>query len=263
MAARAYEFLNAELQDTGLSVRTPETIRNVAKSEIPLWLDSMGGHAVLKVPYSNAGNKFFLMVGQGVYTITNPKELQDFMNIDHHYDKFIVQSLVGNASWSSITRTGRFYHVGTIPNKKNQTFVSDLRMMIISTESGFMPVACYARKARLPLVKSLEDDPNISSWEMLGTNLSVKLGDNSWGSESSRLLLMDRKDFNSLGIGIDDLIDAYIQTVLSVIAIDKMAKRLVSKKKDGTEEFDFHLFETLNPDPALLAEIKSCENNKI
>ena len=55
MAARAYEFLNAELDGTGLAVRAPETIRNVAKSEVPLWFDSMGGHAVLKVPYSNAG----------------------------------------------------------------------------------------------------------------------------------------------------------------------------------------------------------------
>lgn len=55
MAARAYDFLNSELVGTGLAVRMPETIRNVTKSEIPLWLDSMGGHAVIKVPYSNAG----------------------------------------------------------------------------------------------------------------------------------------------------------------------------------------------------------------
>jgi hypothetical protein len=39
---------------------------------------------------------------------------------------------------------------------------------------------------------------------------------------------MDRKDFNTLGIGIDDLIDAYVQTVLSVIAIDRMCQRLMS-----------------------------------
>src|SRR4051812_4885178 len=36
MAARAYEFYNAELADSGLSVRTPETISNVTKGEIPL-----------------------------------------------------------------------------------------------------------------------------------------------------------------------------------------------------------------------------------
>lgn len=106
MASRAYDFFNAELTGTGLSVRIPETIRNVTKGEIPLWLDSMGGHAVIKVPYSNAG--------QGVYTITNKDELEEFMVTDHHYDKFIVQSLVGNASWSSMTRTGKFFHVGTV-----------------------------------------------------------------------------------------------------------------------------------------------------
>jgi hypothetical protein len=55
MASRAYDFFNAELTGSGLAVRVPETIRNVTKSEIPLWVDSMGGHAVLKVPYSNAG----------------------------------------------------------------------------------------------------------------------------------------------------------------------------------------------------------------
>jgi hypothetical protein len=91
MAARAYDFFNAELIGSGLAVRVPETIRNVTKGEIPLWVDTMGGHAVLKVPYSNAG--------QGVYTITNKKELEEFMTTDHFYDKFIVQSLVGNASW--------------------------------------------------------------------------------------------------------------------------------------------------------------------
>ncbi|KAJ3139433.1 hypothetical protein HK100_011505 [Physocladia obscura] len=258
MAARAYDFLNAELDGTGLQVRIPETIRNVTKNEIPLWLDSMGGHAVLKNPYSNAG--------QGVYTITNKEELQEFMDSEQHYDKFIVQSLVGNASWSSITRAGKFYHVGTIPNKKNHTFVSDLRMMVCGSEDGFRPVAIYARRARKPLLRHLEDDLSITSWEMLGTNLSVKV-DGEWTTEAQRLLLMDRKDFNQLGIGIDDLIDAYIQTVLSVIAIDKMAQRLMKENpvfdsaKDpdypwfNARVFDFELFEALNPDAALLQEI--------
>lgn len=56
MAARAYDFYNAELRGTGLAIRTPETINNVTMGEISLWIKSMGGHAVLKVPYSNAGN---------------------------------------------------------------------------------------------------------------------------------------------------------------------------------------------------------------
>jgi hypothetical protein len=103
---------------------------------------------------------------------------------------------------------------------------------------------------------------------MLGTNLSVKI-DDEWTTEAQRLLLMDRKDFNQLGIGIDDLIDAYIQTVLSVIAIDKMACRLMRENDAeaallptdakypwfNKNVFDFELFEALNPDMALLQEI--------
>jgi len=153
MAARAYEFLNSELSGTGLAVRVPETIRNVTKSEIPLWVDSMGGHAVLKVPYSNAG--------QGVFTITKPEDLSSFLSHPHHYDKFIVQSLVGNSSWSSQTREGKYYHVGTIPNKRGGIYVSDLRMMVCGggSSSEFKPVAIYARRARKPLLRRLEDDP--------------------------------------------------------------------------------------------------------
>ncbi|RKP05001.1 hypothetical protein THASP1DRAFT_35421 [Thamnocephalis sphaerospora] len=245
MAARAYEFLNAELAGTGLQVRMPETKRNVSLEEVPLLVKSFGGHAVLKVPYSNAG--------QGVFTITNQEELDTFMRLPHKYEKFIVQSLVGNASWSSQTMAGRFYHVGTVPNRKNHTFVSDLRVMVAGDESGFRPIAIYGRRARRPLLRKLDDDPEVTSWEMLGTNLSVKNADGSWTTESSRLMLMDRKDFNQLGVGLDDLIDAYVQTILSVTAIDMMCQRLL-RPHDG--EFDYELFRALNPDEVLLSEIQ-------
>ncbi|KAG1462404.1 hypothetical protein G6F56_005524 [Rhizopus delemar] len=246
MAARAYDFYNSEIVDTGLGIRSPETINNVTRGEVPLWIRSMGGHAVLKVPYSNAG--------QGVYTITNKTELDDFLSQDHHYDKFIVQSLVGNASWSSVTRAGKFFHVGTIPNKKTNTFVSDLRMMVAGSKDGFKPICIYGRKARLPLLGELKEDAN--TWDMLGTNLSVKLPNGGWTTDTARLILMDRKDFNQLGLGIDDLIDAYIQTVLAVIAIDRMASKLMA---NGT--FDYELFQSLNPDNALMDEIKEANED--
>ncbi|KAI9141059.1 hypothetical protein BKA69DRAFT_1028921 [Paraphysoderma sedebokerense] len=251
MAARAYDFYNAELEaaQSGLAIRVPETIWNVTKAEISLRISTMGGHGVLKVPYSNAG--------QGVYTITNQSELDDFMKQEHHYDKFIVQSLVGNASWSSVTRSGKFYHVGTIPDRRSNSYACDLRMMVCCDEFGFRPVAIYARRARKPLVRKLEDVPDVTSWEMLGTNLSVKHADGSWTTEASRLLLMDRKDFNQLGVGIDDLIDAYVQTVLSVIAIDQMCQKLMP---NGI--FDYELFKALNPDEALLSEIRSCKGGR-
>ncbi len=241
VAAKAYELYNAELSNSGLSIKIPETIKDVEKNEIPLWVKKFGGYAVIKIPYSNAG--------QGVYTITSEKELETFMNEEHYYNKFIVQSLIGNFHWSSTSEKGRFYHVGTVPNKKNKIFVADLRMMVASTEGGFKPIAIYSRKSKLPLEETIPSD--ISSWDMLGTNLSIKLEDGTFTTDTTRLLLMDRKDFNSQGLDLDNLIEAYIQTVLSVIAIDKMAQNLTNQKG----RFRKKLFTSLNDDPSLLNEL--------
>ena len=62
---------------------------------------------------------------------------------------------------------------------------------------------------------------------------------------------MERKSFNSLGIGLDDLIEGYIQTVLSTIAIDKMAIKLVNNKGGLKKK----LFKSLNDDDSLINEI--------
>ena len=241
VAAMAYDMYNGELSGSGLDIRCPETVRDVTLREVPLVVRQFGGQAAIKVPYGNAG--------QGVYTITSPAELDAFMEQEYHYDKFIVQSLIGNYEWSSEGAFGKFYHVGTVPNRNSQIFVADLRMMIGAGPKGFRPMAIYGRRARLPLVDTI--DQGMASWDMLGTNLSVKLGDNRWDTETSRLLLMDRKDFNSLGVGLDDLIRAFIQTVLATIAIDKMACTLVTKKGS----FSRKLFSSVNPDKALLSEI--------
>ncbi|NJC25780.1 ATP-grasp domain-containing protein [Neolewinella antarctica] len=241
MAAKAYDLFNAELREHGLHIHTPETIWDVTKAQIPLWVDKLGGHAVVKVPYSNAG--------QGVFTITSPAELDAFMATEIDYERFIVQSLIGNSEWSSGTEKGKFFHVGTIPDKKNRTYVTDVRLMVSSTESGIRPLCCYSRRAAEPLTEHLENGAD--SWAMLGTNLSQKVGEEQWSSDATRLMLMDRRDFNKLGIGLDDLIEGYLQTVLSTIAIDQMAERLFTKKG----QFSMRLFASLNEDPTLLGEI--------
>jgi hypothetical protein len=241
VAAKAYDIYNTELEAFGLKINTPETIWDVSKTEIPLWVMKMGGQAVIKIPYSNAG--------QGVFTITNESELEAFMDLDIEYDRFIVQSLIGNYNWSSTSSTGKYYHVGTIPNAKGETYVTDLRMMLSSTETGIKPLVVYSRRAEKPLTDDL--DKAADSWAMLGTNLSIREGNNQWGSDTNRLMLTDRRDFNKLGLGLDDLIEGYIQTVLSTIAIDKMCKKLFNSKG----KFRMKLFKSLNNDPTLLDEI--------
>ena len=80
---------------------------------------------------------------------------------------------------------------------------------------------------------------------------------------------MDTNDFNVLGLGMDDLIDAYIQTVQSVISIDRLCIELLESGGGSSSDpaiqaqneklfgkFNFELFKQLNPDDSLLNEIK-------
>ena len=124
-------------------------------------------------------------------------------------------------------------------------------MMVASGPRGFRPLAIYARKALVPL--SDEAPTGIESWDMLGTNLSIKRPDGGWDTDQNRLVIMDRKDFHALGLGLDDLVEAYIQTVLAVVAIDNMAVALTSQKGRLRSK----LFRSLNDDPALIAELHS------
>lgn len=241
IAAKAYKYLNLEISNIGLKIRTPETIWDVSKEHVPVWVKRLGGQAVIKVPYSNAG--------QGVFTIVNDSELHQFMNLDFEYSKFIVQSLIGNYKWSSRTESGKFFHLGTIPNGKGETYVFDIRMMICSTPGGFRPVCVYSRRAAKSLANEVFQGD--SSWDMLGTNLSYKDKSGAWSTDTNRLILMDRRDFNHLGMGLDDLIEAYIQTVLSTIAIDKMAQKLSNSRG----QFNAKLFASINDDPLLISEI--------
>ena len=84
----------------------------------------------------------------------------------------------------------------------------------------------------------------------MGTNLSFKK-EEGWGSDTERLLLMDRKGFNKTGVGLDELIDGFMQSVLSMIAIDQMSERLLNKKGQLKKA----LFMSLNDDPKLLNEL--------
>lgn len=242
-AAKAYDFFNADMAEHGLRIRSPETIWDVPIEEVPLWVERMGGVAVVKNPYSNAG--------QGVWTITNADELAAFHALEHPYDRFVVQGLVGNLGWTSQTRGKRLYHVGTVPDRRGAIYVADLRVMVGSSPEGAYPVAMYARRARAPLAQSLESAPD--SWSMLGTNLSVKQADGSFLTEPERLMLMDSRDFNRLGLGLDDLTEGYLQTVMAMHAIDRLAVRLTSSKG----RFRRRLFSSMVPDAKLLAEVMS------
>lgn len=241
VASKAYDLYNAAQMGNGLKIHTPETIWDVSKEEVPLWVKRMGGVAVVKVPYSNAG--------QGVYTITSQSELDYFMSKEHDYDHYIVQALIGNSKWSSRSQHGRMFHVGTMPDRRLNLYAADLRFMVSVGKDGFFPVAIYARRARKPLTSELTTGED--SWDMLGTNLSIKNEDGEFSTQPERLLLVDTRDFNRLGFGLDDLIESYMQTVMSIIAIDQMAVGLINTKG----KFRKKLFSSINPDKRFNQEI--------
>ena len=245
LAAKAYDLFNARMADRGMRLRFPETSGAVARAEVPLLVERYGGYAAVKVPYSNAG--------QGVWTITDRTDLEAFQQAEQRseqrYDRYVVQALIGNVGWSSRTRDGRLYHVGTVPDRQGRMYVADLRMMVGNGADGFFPVAMYARRAERPL--TYERPPPGESWSMLGTNLSRREADGSWTTEPERLLLVDSRDFNRLGVGLDDLIEAYLQTVMATVAIDDMAASLLTTRGTFRQRF----FASLNPDPALVDEV--------
>lgn len=247
LAAKAYEMLNEELRTlkAGVEIQVPETTLGVHKKDVPKCVSGLGGFAVIKDPYSNCG--------QGVYTITNPEELSAFMSESHTYDSFIVQNLIGNPLWSSKTvNDGKMCHRGTVPDAHGDIYAFDLRMLCYSDSAhGFRPLGMYSRRARTPLSERLDDAE--SSWEMLGTNLSCvsATAQTGWISDTERVSYMDIKNFASLGLGLDDLITGFFQTVLCTVAIDKLACKLTNP--DGT--FNFDMFQELNDDPILMSEI--------
>jgi hypothetical protein len=120
-----------------------------------------------------------------------------------------------------------WYHVGTIPDNKGRSYAFDLRMMMHATAEGMRPLAVYSRKSRFPLNQPLPE--NMSSWEVYGTNLSVK-GNDGWTYADERLILFDVRNFALLGLGIDELIQGFIQSVMAVYAIDQNAIHTFDKE---------------------------------
>jgi len=243
LAAKAYERLNTELAGSGLEIRTPPTTCDVLKSEVPACVLSLGGKAVVKVPYSNAG--------QGVYVITSPADLAMFMDTEHPYDHFIVQGLVDDAVPGQTTALYR--HIGTAPDTDSERYVYDLRLIVGSGAEGMRPIGGYSRKALAPLDGKGNRTGN--AWEKFGTNLSYKDANGAWKTAEDRLIPLCSEGFEALGLGLEQLVEAYVQTVLAVIAIDKMAHSLL----DEAGELDVARFLADNGDPRLVAEIAGLE----
>jgi len=67
-------MFNKRYQGFGLHIQTPQTIVNVKQQQVPRYVERFDGLAVVKVRIPNAG--------QGIFTITNSRDLADFMALN-------------------------------------------------------------------------------------------------------------------------------------------------------------------------------------
>ncbi|XP_035679313.1 uncharacterized protein LOC118417735 [Branchiostoma floridae] len=251
MAARAYEEFNKHQERSGLCIRTPRTFIGVTKEQLPAVVKTVGGKAVIKNPFSNSGH--------GIYTVTSQKELDEVLAQDLGYERFIVQSLIGHENWS----TSQWHHAGTVPDKDGNRYVFDMRLMVHATPSGFRPTCSFSRRADRPLPDQV-DDVTAPSWNYLGTNLSLDDSLTAWEADADRqsdvdkLLTVDWEDFDKQGLGLDELVDGFVQTVMATTAIDKMCRSLT--RPDGS--FDLEKFDKLADDKKILSEIQECLKNE-
>jgi len=228
IAALAYSHYNNR---NPLKIHLPFTTEEMSRDDAIQTLQGWSFKGVIKNPYSNAG--------QGVFTITYEEELESFIQSTSQEEMFIVQQIVGDEDLSS--NTGAFRHIGTLPVNGHR-FAFDIRMMIVNGKDGFRPVATYARRARAPLGSRVNG--SISTWDVLGTNLSVRLGEDKWRyDEATRQIIASPEAFPILGLTVDDLVEVYVQSVASNIAINEMAESLT---QEG--HFNRELFSQLNPD---------------
>jgi hypothetical protein len=220
VASAAYDRFNAEFKEHGIGIFTPKTFTNVPYDELKKYFDLMGGNMVIKVPDSNAG--------QGVFTVVSPDELDFALKQINPEDTYLVQELIHSNYNKGLDPSKAWYHVGTIPDSKGRSYAFDLRLMMHATAEGIRPLAVYSRRSGYPLNQPLPEGMN--SWEVYGTNLSIK-GDDGWTYADERLMLFDIRNFGQLGLGIDELIKGFVQSAMAVFAIDQNAIRTFGNKQ--------------------------------
>lgn len=215
VASIAYDKFNADFKKYGLQIEKPETYIDVTWEELPKYYLKLKNCMVIKVPEGNAG--------QGVYTITSEAEfertLKELKPIKDAL--YVIQQLIYSNYIEGVDEERGFFHVGSIPDKKDRSYAFDIRFMMHHTPDGLRPLAAYSRRARLPLNHPLPEGAD--SWELYGTNLSVK-EENGWSYDDARLIPYDIHNFGQLGLGVDELIQGFVLSCMATYAIDQHAQ---------------------------------------
>lgn len=244
VAAIAYREFNEELKTRkiGVQIRTPKTFPNVPLDKIQEVYQMLGGCIVIKEPSFHSG--------KGIYPIICQTALDKFLQTDHESKTFLVQELIGHPDWNS--NSDKLYHRGTVPDRWGRSYIYDMRFLCINTQYGYRPIALFARRASKPLTTK-DDSSNL--WDIIGTNMGSINSEGKLVLDQSRAMYSSMYEFDNYGLNLDDLIDVYVQSILTMLAIDQMALKLTRNGK-----FDKEMYKMMvNPNDLLLSKIEDPE----
>jgi hypothetical protein len=227
LANLAYRRFNEAWSGRGLGISFPATRSGVPPGQVAEIVAQFGGRAVIKQPYSHAG--------EGVWPVVSEEAVAEWLASSSTRERYVVQQMIAETHRSVV----RGIRGGTI---------YDVRMLLANGADGFRPISIFARTARRPLSSPMLQ---ASVRDELVTNLSHRDETGRWAADASRVVPLDEEHFSSLGLDLDDLIDAYVQSVMAVVAIDDMATGFT--RADGT--FDLDRFHSLNDDEVLREEL--------
>lgn len=224
----------------------PFTLPLVKKEDVPSLARDLNFLLAVKVPHSAAG--------VGIYLITNEADLDDFMKEKQPYEDFVVQALIGHRAWyqkrSNHEQLGnQLYPRPCKTPVDNLEYVYDIRFIIACGDDGWHPAYVLARRAENPLEETIPEPGTASS--VLKTNLSRIAKDGSQKLDESMALILTEETFQMTGLSLVDLVEGYIQSILSAVAVDRMCQRLMPDK----EHFDLRMFQEMCPDKDLLEEV--------
>lgn len=221
LAKVAYERFNECWGASHLRIRFPSTQSGLTTMQAAAAISATGHRGIIKTPYGHAG--------EGVFPIVSADGLSRWRTEADDQQKWVVQELIAEDHLSAQAEDGQ-------PSR-----IYDLRLLVAAGVDGFRPIAGFARQAKSELVFPLEQE---TLRDQLVTNLSYRDERGEWGTDVSRVVPLDETHFGSLKLTLDDLVEAYVQSVMSVVAIDQLASAL----SDENQQFDISAFHALNED---------------
>ncbi|XP_037025300.1 uncharacterized protein LOC119066766 [Bradysia coprophila] len=239
----AYRDFNEKYSKHGIQIRGPKTMVGIAKADIREIVEqNFNGRAVIKTPYDSQG--------RGVYIIRTDGDLDDFYAKDESdYSLWVVQELIGLEACPN----DRYQQIGF--HLDGQMYAYSVRIIACNSPSGFKMITICSARAPAPFAKDgetadiapglLHKIKTVHEDDVYVTNIA------SNPDGELRSFYFDDAGVKGMGIGMDDVIDGFMQTVYCTHAIDNMCKKLIMENG----ELDVQLLRELNPDPQLLAEV--------